>query len=94
MSWVMPARERVSSACPSRNVKPPRVGPSPGACRVGMPSMFVWKIILAPVLALVIAALALTGTRLTLATVLAILPTLAQVLAAVAFGISVAIYGF
>jgi hypothetical protein len=56
--------------------------------------LLVCKIILAPVLALVIAALALTKTWLTLATVLAILPTLAQVLAVIAFGISVAIYGF
>jgi hypothetical protein len=53
-----------------------------------------FQVIIAPMLALVIAALALTGTRLTLATVLAILPTLVQVLGVIAFGIGVAIYGF
>ncbi len=50
--------------------------------------------ILPPILVLAIAALALTGTRLKLATLLAILPTLIGILAVVAFGIGVAIYGF
>ena len=50
--------------------------------------------ILPPILVLAIAALALTGKRLTLATVLAILPTLISILSVVAFGIGVAIYGF
>jgi hypothetical protein len=51
-------------------------------------------IILPPILVLAIAALALTGKRLTLATVLALLPTLISILSVVAFGLGVAIYGF
>ena len=51
-------------------------------------------VILPPILVLAIAALALTGKRLTLATVLALLPTLIGILSVVAFGIGVAIYGF
>ena len=41
-----------------------------------------------------IAALALTGKQLTLATLLAVLPTLVSVLSVIAFAIGVAIYGF
>jgi hypothetical protein len=51
-------------------------------------------VILPPILVLAIAALALTGKRLTLATVLALLPTLIGILSVVAFGIGIAIYGF
>ena len=51
-------------------------------------------IILPPILVLAIAGLALTGKRLTLATLLACLPALVGILTAVAFGIGVAIYGF
>lgn len=51
-------------------------------------------IILPPILALAIAGLALTGKQLTLATLLAVLPTLVGILSVVAFGIGVAIYGF
>ena len=51
-------------------------------------------LILPPILVLAISALALTGKRLTLATVLAALPTLISILSVVAFGIGVAIYGF
>ena len=51
-------------------------------------------LILPPILVLAIAALALTGKRLTLATVLAAVPTLISILSVVAFGIGVAIYGF
>jgi hypothetical protein len=51
-------------------------------------------IILPPVLVVAITALALTGKRLTLATILALLPTLISILSVVAFGIGVAIYGF
>ena len=51
-------------------------------------------IILPPILVLAIAGLALTGKRLTLATLLATLPTLVGILSVVAFGIGVAVYGF
>jgi hypothetical protein len=51
-------------------------------------------IILPPILVLAIAGLALLGKHLTLATILALLPTLISVLSVVAFGIGVAIYGF
>ena len=51
-------------------------------------------IILPPILVLAIAGLALSGKHLTLATLLAVLPTLISVLSVVAFGIGVAIYGF
>jgi hypothetical protein len=51
-------------------------------------------IVLPPMLVLAIAGLALTGKRLTLATLLACLPALVGILSVVAFGIGVAIYGF
>jgi hypothetical protein len=57
-------------------------------------AMLGWELIVAPVVALAVAGLALRETQLTLATVLAVLPTLAHVLSVIAFGISVAIYGF
>jgi hypothetical protein len=53
-----------------------------------------FQVIIAPMIALTVAGLALTGKHMTLATLLAVLPTLIQVLGALAFGISVAIYGF
>jgi hypothetical protein len=56
--------------------------------------MLGWELIAAPVVALAVAGLALLEKHLTLATVLAVLPTLAHVLSVLAFGISVAIYGF
>ena len=57
-------------------------------------TMLGWQLIVAPVVALAVAGLALRETQLTLATVLAVLPTLAHVLSVIVFGISVAIYGF
>jgi hypothetical protein len=57
-------------------------------------AMLGWELIVAPVVALAVAGLALRETQLTLATVLAVVPTLAHVLSVIAFGISVAIYGF
>jgi hypothetical protein len=57
-------------------------------------TMLGWEIIAAPVVALAVAGLALWEKHLTLATVLAVLPTLAHMLSVLAFGISVAIYGF
>jgi hypothetical protein len=57
-------------------------------------ALLVWEAIVKPILVLAIAGLALTGKKLTLATILALLPTLISVLSVVAFGISVAIYGF
>jgi hypothetical protein len=51
-------------------------------------------IVLPPALVLAITGLALMGKHLTLATLLAILPTLVGFLSVVAFGIGVAIYGF
>jgi hypothetical protein len=57
-------------------------------------AMLGWQLIVAPVVALAVAGLALRETQLTLATVLAVLPTLAHVLSVIVFGISVAIYGF
>ena len=51
-------------------------------------------IILPPILVLAIAALALAGSHLKLATILAVLPTLISILSVVAFGIGVAVYGF
>ena len=53
-----------------------------------------FQIILAPLLALAIAGLVLADKQLTLATVLAILPTFVGVAGVIAFAISVAIYGF
>lgn len=53
-----------------------------------------FQLIIAPVIALAVAGLALTGKQITLATLLAALPTFIGVLGVVAFGISVAIYGF
>jgi hypothetical protein len=57
-------------------------------------TMLGWQLIVAPVVALAVAGLALRETQLTLATVLAVLPTLAHVLSVIVFGVSVAIYGF
>lgn len=57
-------------------------------------SMLAWQLIVAPVVALAVAGLALREKHLTLATLLAVLPTLAHVLSVVVFGVSVAIYGF
>jgi hypothetical protein len=57
-------------------------------------TMLGWELIAAPVVALVVAGLALLEKHLTLATVLAVLPTLAHILSVLAFGIGVAIYGF
>jgi hypothetical protein len=51
-------------------------------------------LILPPILVLAITGLALTAKRLTLATLLAVLPTFLNILSVIAFGISVAIYGF
>jgi len=51
-------------------------------------------LILPPILVLAIAAMALGGRHLALAAIFALLPTLISILAVVAFGISVAIYGF
>lgn len=51
-------------------------------------------LILPPILVLAVSGLALMNTRLTLATLLAIIPTLIGVLSVVAFAIGVAIYGF
>ncbi len=53
-----------------------------------------FQLIIAPIIALAIAGLLLTGKHITLATLLAVLPTLIRVVGIVAFGISVAIYGF
>ena len=53
-----------------------------------------FQLTIAPVIALAIAGLVLIGKKLTLAMLLAVLPTLIGVLGVVAFGISVAIYGF
>jgi hypothetical protein len=52
------------------------------------------QIILPPILVLAIVGMALTGTRLTLATLLAVVPTLIRILSVIAFAIGVAIYGF
>lgn len=57
-------------------------------------AMLIWEVIVAPVLALAIAALALTEKRLPLAAVLAALPSVVGFLTVIAFGVSVAIYGF
>ena len=65
---------------------------TPGSATVTVAMFF--KLIIAPVIALAIVGLALTGRHLTLATVLAVLPTLIDVLGVVTFGIGVAIYGF
>jgi hypothetical protein len=54
----------------------------------------VFQVFVAPLVALAIAGLVLMGKKLTLAMLLAVLPTLIGVLGVVAFGISVAIYGF
>ncbi len=61
----------------------------------GAGGLFTFAItILPPILVLAITALALTGKQLTLASLLAVLPTAISILAVVAFGIGVAIYGF
>jgi hypothetical protein len=54
----------------------------------------LFQIVLAPLLAVVVAALAIRGRRLALATILAVVPTLVGVLSVVAFAIGIAIYGF
>lgn len=54
----------------------------------------VMEICVAPILALTVAALALSERNLTLASVLAVTPTFFSVAMIVAFGISVMIYGF
>jgi hypothetical protein len=51
-------------------------------------------LVMPPILVLAVSGLALTGTRLKLATVLAVVPTVIDVLAIVAFGVGVALYGF
>jgi hypothetical protein len=56
--------------------------------------LLVFHIILGLLLALAIAGLVLMGKQLTLATLLAILPTLIGILSVIAFGIGVAITGF
>jgi hypothetical protein len=56
--------------------------------------MLGWELIAAPVVALAVAGLALWEKHLTLASVLAVLPTLAHILSVIVFGVSVAIYGF
>lgn len=53
-----------------------------------------FQLILAPFLVVAIAGLALTGRQLTLATLLAVLPTFVGVFGVIAFAIGVAIYGF
>jgi hypothetical protein len=53
-----------------------------------------FQIIVAPLLALAVAGLALTGKRLKSAILLAVLPTFIGVATTIAFGIGVAIYGF
>ena len=61
----------------------------------GAGGLFTFAIlILPPILVLAITGLALTGKQLTLASLLAVLPTAVSILAVVAFGIGVAIYGF
>lgn len=54
----------------------------------------IFQILLAPFLAGTVAVLAMRGERLSLATLLAVLPTFVFALGVVAFGIAVAIYGF
>jgi hypothetical protein len=51
-------------------------------------------LILPPILAVAVSGLALLDRRLTLAALLAVVPTLIGILATVAFGIGVEIYGF
>ena len=70
----------------------PEHGGAPG--EMAVTAMLVWEIFIKPVLVLAIAGLALAERRLTLATILALLPTLISILSVVAFGIGVAIYGF
>jgi hypothetical protein len=53
-----------------------------------------YQIVLAPLIAAMVVVLALSGKRLVLAILLAVLPTLLGVIAVIAFAISVAIYGF
>jgi hypothetical protein len=61
----------------------------------GASGLFSFAIlILPPILVLAITSLALTGKQLTLATLLAVLPTAISILSVIAFGIGVAIYGF
>jgi hypothetical protein len=50
--------------------------------------------ILPPVLVIAISGLALTGRALTLATLLAVVPTTVRILSVIAFAIGVALYGF
>jgi hypothetical protein len=57
-------------------------------------ALLAWEIFLAPATALIVAALVLINKRLTWATLLAVLPTFVGALSVIAFGISVAIYGF
>ncbi len=54
----------------------------------------VFQLVIAPVIALAVTGLALTGKQPTLATLLAGLPTFIGALGVLAFGIGVAIYGF
>lgn len=58
----------------------------------GLFTFFV--LILPPILVLAVSAMALSNTRLKLATLLAVVPTVIGIIAALAFGIGVAIYGF
>jgi len=61
----------------------------------GVGALFTFLLILLPpFLVVAIAGLALTGKQLTLATLLAIVPTLVSVLSVIAFAIGVGIYGF
>ncbi len=54
----------------------------------------LFQLVLAPVLVVVVAALALRGERLTLAAVLAVVPTMLSVVFILLFAVGVAIYGF
>jgi hypothetical protein len=54
----------------------------------------VYQLVLTPLMAAVVVVLALSGKRPVIATLLAVLPTLMGVLAVIAFGINVMIYGF
>lgn len=57
-------------------------------------SEMLFQIVVAPLIACAVAFLAWKSDRLTLASVLSILPTLANIIGVTAFGISVAIHGF
>ena len=54
----------------------------------------LFQVVLAPMLAVAVSALALRGTRLGLATALAVLPTVFAVVFFMLFAVGVAIYGF